>query len=586
MSWVALLVCMQTLTAAAATAPEPRRIAVVVGANAAVQGRSPLRFAYKDAERMAEVLHEAGRFASADVHLLRDPKPAELLWVIDGALAELAKEPGETLFVLYYSGHSDQASVYPGGDPLPLEQLRTRLDSPSATVRVGVIDACRGGSWTRAKGLTPDAPFQVDVPFGLSSEGSVLISSSSGAENAHESDALEGSFFTHHLVAGMRGAADRSGDGDVSLTEAFGYAQELTVRDSALVAKVPQHPSFDMNLRGRTDLALTRASSAPSIVSVTQSQGPIEVVQLGTGLVVLEMTEGERRVQVALPPGKYVFRRRGSEGMFAREVVVAANSSVELDEGSLVLVGRNDLLSKGFELPPVASLTTLPARTMQIAVQIGLRQDDVNFGGDIGPIRFAPEATFSWGITDRLQLGLLSASYRLGERGSVEWVPFLAAVPRFIWPGDLVHEAIEGQVTLAAGVGARFWFHANHAINATANVASPAQFGSVVIAPTEWFAKASVGYSGFFGSRVAINIGVGYSQFLVHNGSGPRGLGSAFSAPMIAIGSVQSLGLRELPLLSFQVSDWFAVELHAAALFTPRTGAGGVTVTAGTAFTF
>ena len=82
--------------------------------------------------------------------------------------------------------------------------------------------------------------------------GSILLGSSSGLESAHESEALSGSFFTHHLVAGLRGAADRNGDGEVTLGEVFAYAKELTVRDSVLQSEAPQHPSFLVNLSGRS----------------------------------------------------------------------------------------------------------------------------------------------------------------------------------------------------------------------------------------------------------------------------------------------------------------------------------------------
>jgi hypothetical protein len=84
----------------------------------------------------------------------------------------------------------------------------------------------------------------VQVPLELSGEGSVLIASSSGLERAHESEGLLGSYFTHHFVAGLRGAADPRGDGIVTVTDAFAYAKERTVRDTAAVASEPQHPSF------------------------------------------------------------------------------------------------------------------------------------------------------------------------------------------------------------------------------------------------------------------------------------------------------------------------------------------------------
>jgi hypothetical protein len=97
-------------------------------------------------------------------------------------------------------------------------------------VRVGILDSCSGGCWTRTKGLQADAPFEVEVPLALTSEGSGLIAASSGLESAHESSELEGSFFTHHFVAGLA----RCSEGEeprvmVHLTPAFARGGWATV---------------------------------------------------------------------------------------------------------------------------------------------------------------------------------------------------------------------------------------------------------------------------------------------------------------------------------------------------------------------
>ena len=38
----------------------------------------------------------------------------------------------------------------------------------------------------------------------------MLLTSSSADEDAQESDAIAGSYFSHHLVSGLRGSADRA----------------------------------------------------------------------------------------------------------------------------------------------------------------------------------------------------------------------------------------------------------------------------------------------------------------------------------------------------------------------------------------
>jgi hypothetical protein len=347
----AALVCLLLFASApsASAATPVRRIAVVVGANGAAPGRKPLRYAHNDATRVAEVLRLAG-FARRDIHVLRDPAPADLLATLDGALRSTAGVP--SMLVFYYSGHADARSLYPDGQQLDLIRLRERLDSSRATVRIGIIDACRGGGWTGAKGLSEAEVFEVNLPLRLSNEGSVLISSSSGLEDAHESESLRGSFFTHHWNAALRGAGDRDGDGTITIAEAFGYAKELTVRDTALHTETPQHPSFQLNLRGKNDLALVRLSARASLVTVEQRVGPIQLVHLDSGVVVLEVPRGKRRMKLALPPGRYLVRRESAREVFAREITVVAGKATTLSEEDLTLVGNARLAVKGPEPLP------------------------------------------------------------------------------------------------------------------------------------------------------------------------------------------------------------------------------------------
>ncbi|WNG32186.1 caspase family protein [Archangium violaceum] len=365
--WHGMLAAMALLLAGRSQAAEerrPKRVAVVVGSNAPAVGRSGLRYAHDDARNLADVLVQVGEFAPRDVRVLLDPKPEELLSVMDAQLGALRGQPGETLLLFYYSGHADQKALYPGGHALPLEELRRRIDTPDATVRLGIIDACRGGGWTRAKGLQPEAPFEVNIPLTLQSEGSVFIASSSGLENAHETSILQGSFFTHHLVAGLRGAADQGSDGEVSVVEAFTYARQLTLRDTALLGEGLQHPSFDMNLRGRADLPLARVKTSASWVELKQTTGPLSVILASSGTRVLEVPAGKRSLYVALPPGKYLLVRKESGRTFSREFTLEAGQREVLDEASLEPLQTARLQRKGLEEEepsrPRNTLTFLP----------------------------------------------------------------------------------------------------------------------------------------------------------------------------------------------------------------------------------
>jgi hypothetical protein len=339
LSWAALLLL--------ALPEAPHRVAIVVGANEAAPGRARLRFAHNDARAFADALLQVGHFAPKDLDVLYDPEPAQVTARLDARLAELRGAGGEGLLVFYYSGHADDRALYPRGEPLALAAVRERLEQASPTVRIGIIDACRGGGWTQAKGLTAQAPFEVQVPLTLASEGSVLIASSSGLESAHESDALQGSFFTHHLVAGMLGAASQASPGTIMLGEAFSYAQEHTVRDTALQVGTPQHPSFSIHLKGRSDLALASLDESPSAVSLHETQGPLQLIQARSGVALLEVAAGERVIKLAVPPGRYLLRRAEGDRVFGRDLDVEPGKTVSVDEESLILTGPSLLASKG-----------------------------------------------------------------------------------------------------------------------------------------------------------------------------------------------------------------------------------------------
>ena len=443
---------------AAQAAPAVRRMAVVVGANAAPAGRQTLRFSHRDALSIAETLEQVGGFAVADVNVLLDPDPATVLKVLDARLAALKAEPGETLLLFYYSGHADDSALYPGGQPLAFEELRARLERADATVRLGILDACRGGSWTRSKGLTPSAPFVVETPLRLSSEGSVLVSSSSGLEDAHETDSLQSSFFTHHLVAALRGAAERTAAGDITLNAAFAYARDHTVHDTAIHTRTAQHPSFDIHLRGRQDLTLAQLTSGQSVVQVAMTQGPLQLIQLSSGLTLIELPEGAREVKLAVSPGRYALKRAAASGTYAREFSVESGGTTEVAEASLVLVGAEQLATKGVE--------PLVAFSEHLQVGIGV----------------LPFDAFAKGIT--VQLGY---SHQF--------------TPRFGW------EVVRGFVNFPLDSGLRDQLAKDFAVQAT-RLPAQARFLIETRAEVSLLRPTSLGYGGQIEGVVGFGVGI------------------------------------------------------------------------------
>jgi hypothetical protein len=348
LAWVLVATILLTSTPASAASPTTRRIAVIVGANDPPPGRPALRFAHDDANDLADTLQRVGGFAPADVHVMLDPPPRELVEMFESVARTAASAGGDVLFLFYYSGHSDGQSLFPHGEAMPLSDLRARVERLGARIRVGILDTCRGGSWTQSKGLTVGPALRMEDLLNVDTEGTALVSSSSGLENAHEAVDVHGSFFTHYLTAGLRGAADRAGDGNVTLEEAFDYAKERTVAASARLASTPQHPSFDLALRGRQDIVLTVLSSSTSALEVTEAKAPLEVIHLPSGVTVADSAGGST-LHLALPPGRYLVRSVVDGHVYAKEIEVHAGETATLAEGQLEATGSEQLAMKGPE---------------------------------------------------------------------------------------------------------------------------------------------------------------------------------------------------------------------------------------------
>ena len=135
------------------------------------------------------------------------------------------------------------------------KEIRKIIRELPANVRVAILDSCASGAFTRTKGGVRRKPFLVDTSTRV--RGYAVLTSSSATEAAQESDRVGGSFFTHYLTSGLRGAADANGDKRVTINEAYNYAFNETLARTESTRAGPQHPNYDFQIRGSGDLVLT-----------------------------------------------------------------------------------------------------------------------------------------------------------------------------------------------------------------------------------------------------------------------------------------------------------------------------------------
>jgi len=313
-----------------------RRYAVVVGANLGGADQEPLLYAERDAERTSSVLRDLGGVNQEDLVVLLAPDAGSLRRVLSRTGQRIAAETSEgdrTLLFVYYSGHADERGLRLGDSAFPLDQLREQVEAMPVDVRVLLVDACRSGEILRSKGATPVEPFAITIRGPEQSEGLAILTSASGEEDAQESDRLQSGVFTHHLLAGLQGAADTSADHKVTLSEAYQYAYDRTLMTTSR-APTLQHPSYVFDLRGQRDLVLTELEGAQTgLVSVQEAGQYVFFDPKGSELVV-EAEVAEAGV-LALPAGSYLVRRRPPDTVYQGEVKIVAGQQTELSQATL-----------------------------------------------------------------------------------------------------------------------------------------------------------------------------------------------------------------------------------------------------------
>ena len=303
-----VLLCLTSAEGRAAD----HRLAIVVGNNVGASGRAALRFAEDDATRMARVLVEMGGFSADDVYLLRGRDVAtarRALTALRQRTATLkgSQGGGKVEVIFYFSGHSDGRSLEFGNEAWPFESLRQEIAATNADIRVTILDSCKSGALIASKGGTPGAGFEIRLTDALASTGEALLASSAREESALESAEIGGSFFSHHLISGLRGAADMNTDGRVTLGEAYQYAFRRTLAETSKTIYGPQHPTYDYRMSGEGDLVLSSMARAPSVLGLPVGFDRFLVASTGSHDVVVDLNAAPFR-PIALPAGPYLVR--------------------------------------------------------------------------------------------------------------------------------------------------------------------------------------------------------------------------------------------------------------------------------------
>ncbi|HTM26333.1 MAG TPA: caspase family protein [Vicinamibacterales bacterium] len=346
------------LATPAAGAIPVQRFLLVIGANAGGNDRPKLQYAISDAERFARVMVELGGVPPSNEVVLRQPKLKDLIEALDALNGRVRSARRDSAVrrievIVYYSGHADEQGLLLGSDRYSYRTLRDRLDEIPADVRIAVLDACASGAFTRLKGGKARPAFLVDESADM--RGHAFLTSSAETESAQESDRIHASYFTHYLISGFRGAADLSGDGKVTLNEAYQFAFTETLGRTVDTRGGAQHPSYDINLSGSGDVVMTdMRQTTATLVLGEDLDGRFFIRNAAQELVVELYKPFGRKVELGLEPGAYEVRLdRAKTSMLAR-TRVEDGGRLTLDAKQFGPVALEATRRRGGPQPPFA----------------------------------------------------------------------------------------------------------------------------------------------------------------------------------------------------------------------------------------
>jgi hypothetical protein len=337
------------------------RFALLIGNNVGGIEDGALKWAEEDARRVRDVLNELGDVAQGRALLLQGVDVEEVrsaLARLRGQVEEAKRQGYRSEVFIFYSGHGDASSLHLGSQRFALDEFKRLIRAIPADTSVTIIDACRSRALKsgRGKGATHGPAFDISLARDPGPVGRVLITSAGANEIAQETDEYKSSFFTHHMLSALRGAADSDSDGTVTLAEFYRYVYHHTLASSHGVTAAVQHPEMEVKLEGEGEIVMTNLKRAGSTLELPRGLGgDFLIVDDRNGRVIAEVRKPEKESRsLALPIGRYRVQLRRGGRIFAGEVALEWGGRRKLDASVLKEQPLVAALTKGSELDPSA----------------------------------------------------------------------------------------------------------------------------------------------------------------------------------------------------------------------------------------
>lgn len=206
--------------------------ALIIGV-AAYRTMPALRFPDDDAYRLFAFLQspQGGAIPDEQIRILidEDATRANILT----AMRDLFLRAGpRDLVILYFSGHGLPGAFLPidydgSSNTLTHQEVKQLLDQSQAGYKLCLADACHsGGLLMERGGQLPQILTRYYDNLSSARQGTALIMSSKAEETSLESSGFRQGVFSHFLLRGLKGEADRDKDGVVRVQELYQYIHQ------------------------------------------------------------------------------------------------------------------------------------------------------------------------------------------------------------------------------------------------------------------------------------------------------------------------------------------------------------------------
>lgn len=206
--------------------------AVVVGVSS-YNHMPALRYTDDDAYRFFAFLKslEGGALPDEQVRVLID-EDATRETILNSMDEVFAKAGERDLVIFYFSGHGLNGSFLPidfdgYNNKILHEEVAERFGKCRAAFKLCVADACHSGSIIAMRsGETEPVLSQYYQQLAKSISGTALLMSSKSDETSLESQGLRQGVFSHFLIRGLKGEADKDKNGITTVAELYDYVYE------------------------------------------------------------------------------------------------------------------------------------------------------------------------------------------------------------------------------------------------------------------------------------------------------------------------------------------------------------------------